>query len=73
MSLPISIKIGYATFFDHIHTPGLPHQHTKRLFDWIADGKLKIRNGGEYALKDAAQAHADMESRTTSGKLLLVP
>jgi len=73
MSLPRSVKIGYAVFFDHIYTPELLHRHTNRLFDWITDGKLKIRNGGEYALKDAAKAHADMESRKTFGKLLLVP
>ena len=44
-----------------------------QLFDWIAEGKLKVRIGGEYPLADAAQAHADMESRKTTGKLLLVP
>jgi len=73
MSLPKSIKIGYATFFDHIHTPELLRARTAQLFDWIAEGKLTIRNGGEYPLADAAKAHADMESRKTTGKLLLVP
>ncbi|WP_043235954.1 hypothetical protein [Streptomyces violaceusniger] len=29
--------------------------------------------GGRYPLKDAAQAHRDIESRTTSGKLLVYP
>lgn len=29
--------------------------------------------GGEYPLADAAHAHADMESRKTTGKLVLVP
>ena len=71
MSLPKSIKIGYATFLDHIHTPELLRARTAQLFDWIADGRLRI--GGEYPLADAAQAHADMESRKTTGKLLLVP
>jgi NADPH:quinone reductase len=73
MSLPKSIKIGYATFFDHIHTPELFHARTAQLFDWIVDGRLRIRIGGEYPLADAAQAHADMESRKTTGKLVLVP
>jgi NADPH:quinone reductase len=73
MSLPKSIKIGYATFFDHIHTPELLRARSARLFDWIVDGKLKIRIGGEYPLADAARAHADMESRATTGKLLLIP
>jgi NADPH2:quinone reductase len=73
MSLPKSIKIGYASFRDHIHTPELLRAHSAQLFDWIAQGKLKIRIGGEYALADASRAHAEMEDRRTTGKLLLVP
>ena len=73
MSLPKSIKIGYAGFFDHIHTLELLRAHSAQLFDWIAEGKLKVRIGGEYPLADAAKAHADMESRRTTGKLLLIP
>jgi len=73
MSLPKSIKIGYAVFLDHIATPALLRAHTERLFDWIAEGKLKVRIFGEYRLADATKAHADMENRATVGKLLLVP
>jgi NADPH:quinone reductase len=73
MSLPKSIKIGYAVFSDHIPTPERLRAHSAQLFDWIAEGKLKVRAGGEYRLADAAKAHADMESRRTTGKLLLVP
>jgi NADPH2:quinone reductase len=73
MSLPKSIKIGYATFFDHIPTPELLRAHSAQLFDWVADGKLKVQIGGEYPLADAAKAHADMASRATIGKLLLIP
>jgi NADPH2:quinone reductase len=71
--LPKSIKIGYAVFFDHIHTPKLLREHAAELFAWIAEGKLKIRVGGEYPLAEAAKALADMEKRETTGKLLLVP
>lgn len=73
MSLPKSIKLGYAVFFDHIHTPELLRAHSARLFDWIAEGRLKVHVGGVYPLADAARAHADMASRATTGKLLLVP
>jgi NADPH2:quinone reductase len=73
MSLPKSIKIGYGIFFDHIHTPELLRARSARLFDWITEGKLRVLIGGEYLLTDAAKAHADMESRKTTGKLLLVP
>jgi NADPH2:quinone reductase len=73
MSLPKSIKIGYASFRDHIHTPELLRAHSAQLFDWIAQGRLTIRIGGEYPLADASSAHAEMEDRRTTGKLLLVP
>jgi NADPH2:quinone reductase len=73
MSLPKSIKLGYATFFDHIHTPELLRARSRQLFDWIADGTLTVNIGGIYPLAEAAKAHADMESRATTGKLLLIP
>lgn len=73
MSLPRSIKIGYAVFFDHIPTPELLRARAGKLFDWIARGDLKVRIGGIYPLAEARHAHADMESRATVGKLLLIP
>ena len=39
----------------------------------IARGDLKLRIHKTYALKDAAEAHRDLEGRKTSGKLLLIP
>jgi NADPH2:quinone reductase len=73
MSLPKSIKIGYATFMDHIHTRKLLLDRTKQLFDWIGDGTIKVTIGETYRLADAARAHAAMASRATTGKLLLIP
>jgi NADPH:quinone reductase len=40
---------------------------------WMAAGKLSIRIDRTYKLSAAADAHRDLESRKTSGKLLLVP
>jgi NADPH:quinone reductase len=48
-------------------------QRSGDLFGWIASGELTVRIGGRYALADAAQAHADLASRQTTGKLLLLP
>jgi NADPH:quinone reductase len=42
------------------------------LFDWIAAGRLHVRIGGRYPLADARRAHDDLQSRRTSGKLVLV-
>jgi len=41
------------------------------VLNWINAGKLHLRIARTYPLADAAQAHLDMESRKTAGKLLL--
>ncbi|MDR7009291.1 NADPH2:quinone reductase [Paraburkholderia strydomiana] len=71
--LPKSIKVGFANFADSISTPELFKARSAELFAWIAQGKLKIHIGGMYPLSEAARAHADMEARLTTGKLLLIP
>ena len=43
------------------------------VFAMIAAGKLKLRIEHIYPLKDAQQAHRDLEGRKTTGKLLLIP
>ena len=43
------------------------------VLDMVASGKLEVRIGARYRLADARQAHIDLESRRTTGKLLLVP
>ncbi|GJG97633.1 quinone oxidoreductase [Cupriavidus pauculus] len=73
MSLPKSVKIGYAVYAHHVRTPERLQARAAQLFQWILDGRLQPNIGGRYPLKDAARAHADMESRATTGKLLLVP
>ncbi len=40
---------------------------------WIGDGSLKLRIDKKYPLSEAAQAHRALESRATTGKLILVP
>ncbi len=41
------------------------------IFRWIAAGKLKMRIEHIYPLAEAARAHLDLESRKTTGKLIL--
>lgn len=43
------------------------------LFDAIADGRITVTVGERYALKDAAQAHRDLEGRKTHGSTVLTP
>jgi NADPH2:quinone reductase len=62
--------------------PTLNHYAAKRedllaiaqdLFDVVGSGAVKIDVKGKYALKDAKKAHEDLESRKTTGSLILVP
>jgi NADPH:quinone reductase len=41
------------------------------LFNWLADKKLSVRVDREVPLKDVAEAHRALESRETTGKVLL--
>lgn len=43
------------------------------LFHVVASGAVRIESPRAYALRDAAQAHRDLEGRRTTGSLVLVP
>ena len=45
----------------------------KELFDHILAGRIKVEARQKYPLKDAAQAHRDLEGRKTTGSSVLVP
>jgi NADPH2:quinone reductase len=45
----------------------------KDLMDVVSKGAVKIPVNQTYALKDAAQAHRDLESRNTTGSTVLIP
>jgi NADPH:quinone reductase len=42
-------------------------------FRWVQKGELTVHIHREYPLAEARQAHADIESRSTIGKLILIP
>jgi NADPH2:quinone reductase len=73
MSLPRSIKLGYGVFSDHIPTTDLLRRRSAQLFEWLLENKLRIAPPTEFALSDAAAAHLALESRSSTGKLLLIP
>lgn len=53
--------------------PDLLLPSLKEVLGWLASGDLKLNVGGRYPLSDAARAHADLEGRKTTGKLVLNP
>ena len=58
---------------NYISDPAELKWRSSDLFQWIAQGKLKLHIHQIYKLSDAAQAHRDLEGRKTTGKLLLKP
>jgi NADPH:quinone reductase len=48
-------------------------ENAAELFDMVTSGRIKLSVNHTYALKDAAQAHRDLEGRTTTGSVVLVP
>jgi NADPH:quinone reductase len=43
------------------------------VFDAVGAGKLHVRIGGRYPLSEARTAHEHLQSRRSTGKLLLLP
>jgi NADPH2:quinone reductase len=48
-------------------------QRAGDVLGWIRDGRLKLRIDQTFPLRDAAEAHRRLESRQSTGKLLLIP
>jgi NADPH:quinone reductase len=48
-------------------------QRAGELLGWVADRSLAVRIGLELPLAAAAEAHAELEARRTTGKVLLIP
>ena len=46
---------------------------SKQLFDWIGEGNIKVQEPAIFSLKDGAKAHTLLESRKSTGKILLRP
>jgi NADPH:quinone reductase len=73
LSMMGSLYVTRPTLKDYIASrPDLESRATD-VFDGVANGTLKLRLEHTYPLADAAHAHRDLESRKTTGKLLLIP
>lgn len=68
-----SLYLTRPILFDFIGTRDRLLQACNELFEVIATGAVSIRIGQKYALKDAAQAHRDLEARKTTGSTILLP
>ncbi|HEY9544851.1 MAG TPA: quinone oxidoreductase [Solimonas sp.] len=58
---------------DYIATRAELQASAAALFDVVSSGVVRIEIGQTYALRDAAQAHRDLEARKTTGSTVLLP
>lgn len=48
-------------------------QRAADVYAWVGSGTVRIHVGHRYALAEASTAHADLEARRSTGKLLILP
>ena len=68
-----SLFITRPTLFSYAASRAELEEMAADLFAMVASGKVKIDVHQRYALADAAQAHADLEARITTGSSILLP
>jgi len=68
-----SLSVTRPKLGDFIATADELHWRFGDIMGWTAAGQLDVRIGATYPLAQAADAHAALESRSTTGKVLLVP
>jgi NADPH2:quinone reductase len=68
-----SLFLTRPTLFHYIAKSSELARGARELFDVVGSGKVKVRIGKAYPLAEAAQAHRDLESRKTTGSLVLTP
>ncbi len=68
-----SLYVTRPTLKDYVVTRSDLMARAADVFNGVAAGTLKLRLEHTYPLAEAAQAHRDIESRGTTGKLLLIP
>ena len=67
-----SLYLTRQTLFSHISSREATQAMADDLFGVVGSGAVNIRIDQRYALKDVAQAHADLEARKTTGCTILM-
>jgi NADPH2:quinone reductase len=68
-----SLSVCRPAYSSHVADPRDYRTACDELFDLVKRSVLRVETGGSYALRDAAQAHRDLEARRTVGSTVLVP
>ena len=70
--MPKSLFLARPSLFSHMLTHEERIGRWNEIIGWVQAGELEIRIGHTWPLAEAGAAHAALESRATTGKLLLV-
>jgi NADPH2:quinone reductase len=68
-----SLKVCRPTIATYVQDRRLLEPMAKDLFQMVSSGQIKLQINHKYKLKDAAQAHLDLENRATTGSSILLP
>ena len=66
-----SLYLTRPTLYNYIATRAELEQSAAELFDVVSSGKVKIEIKQRFPLKDAAEAHRQLEARKTTGSTIL--
>ena len=68
-----STKVSSFTLYTVASVPDVMRRGIEESFRLLAQGKVKLLVGKKFPLADASEAHRFMESRQSTGKLVLIP
>ena len=68
-----SLFVTRPTLFDYYRDPAERAAGAARVFEMLGNGVLTVTIGQTYPLREAAQAHRDLEARRTTGSTILIP
>ena len=68
-----SLYVTRPTLFNYNDTREKLMESANQVFSMVRSGKVSIKIGAQYDLKDAVQAHKDLEARKTTGCIILRP
>jgi NADPH2:quinone reductase len=68
-----SLFVTHPSLIDYTATRAELLETTNDLFAMVAAGKIKVEISHSYPLRNAAEAHRDVEGRKTTGSVVLIP
>lgn len=68
-----SVFLTRPTLAHHVRAPEELRWRAGAVLAAVLDGSLRLRVGATYPLAEAARAHTDLQSRSTTGSIVLLP